>query len=202
MALLPVGPSLRRLILSINIMATLNLPKPVHSYAGQDELRPNGQSANGVSASGAGEAGDLPPDADMGEYRPPRPSDKYLAGIIYPPREIRGIVDKTAAYISKTPNAAQLEDKIKERQKGDPKFQFLDAEDPYHRYYRYMIEKVREDAEDEAKAKKAGVVPAATAQEEAKGDDKAAAKEATSTAYEPRAWEWTVEMPGVTAQDL
>lgn len=186
-------------------MATLSLPKPVHAYAGQDELRPNG---SGPSADEANGSGDLPPDTDMGEYRPPRPSDKYLQGIIYPPRDIRAIVDKTAAYISKTPNAAQLEDKIKDRQKGDPKFQFLDAEDPYHRYYRYMIEKVREDAEDEAKAKAAGVqtpaaaaAAAATAKQEGEARAKAV-KEEENRAAEPRAWEWTVDMPGVTAQDL
>jgi splicing factor 3A subunit 1 len=67
-------------------MATLNLPKPVHSYAGEDELRSktNGTAngnGNGVTVEDVEE--------DIGEYRPPRPSDKYKTGIIYPPREIR-----------------------------------------------------------------------------------------------------------------
>ncbi len=55
----------------------LNLPKPVHSYAGEDDLK----NLNGkVSVEDV---------EDEGEYRPPRMSDKYLKGIIYPPPEMR-----------------------------------------------------------------------------------------------------------------
>lgn len=56
-------------------MSGLNLPKPVHSYAGQDELRkPNGATVEDTD--------------DMGEYRPPRLSDKLVRGIIYPPPDM------------------------------------------------------------------------------------------------------------------
>lgn len=68
-------------------MATLNLPKPVNTYAGEDELRTrtNGAAANGNAATnGTEEVGE-----DIGEYKPPRPSDRYKVGIIYPPREVR-----------------------------------------------------------------------------------------------------------------
>lgn len=58
-------------------MPALNLPKPVNSYAGEDELR----NQNGSAFGGAEE--------DVGEYRPPRLSDKYRAGLIYPPPEMR-----------------------------------------------------------------------------------------------------------------
>lgn len=62
---------------SITTMA-LNLPKPVNSYAGEDDLK----NVNGMSAA-------VEEVADEGEYRPPRMSDKYLKGIIYPPNEMR-----------------------------------------------------------------------------------------------------------------
>lgn len=56
---------------------SLNLPKPVHSYAGENELRtPNGAATTVEDA------------ADEGEYRPPRLSDKLVRGIIYPPPDM------------------------------------------------------------------------------------------------------------------
>jgi splicing factor 3A subunit 1 len=62
------------------------LPKPVNSYAGEDELRKlNGAAA--VNGNGNGEVNGE--EEDEGEYRPPRASDKYKVGIIYPPKEIR-----------------------------------------------------------------------------------------------------------------
>ena len=73
-------------------MATLTLPKPVNTYAGEDELRhkPNGHTTNGAATpNGAVEGEDDDPGLG-GEYRPPRASDKYKQGIIYPPKEIRG----------------------------------------------------------------------------------------------------------------
>ena len=74
-------------------MSTLNLPKPVNTYAGEDELRqkqPNGTTANGLIGDGPGESnGNVGEDEDMGEYRPPKPSDKLKVGMIFPPREIR-----------------------------------------------------------------------------------------------------------------
>jgi hypothetical protein len=69
------------------IMATLNLPKPVNTYAGEDELRSktNGAAVNGNgTTNGAEEV-----EEDIGEYKPPRPSDRFKVGIIYPPREVR-----------------------------------------------------------------------------------------------------------------
>ncbi|WVQ82269.1 hypothetical protein IAT38_004397 [Cryptococcus sp. DSM 104549] len=168
----------------------LNLPKPVNTYAGEDELRqvpsgPGPSSANGNGTPAAQEEG-----VDDGEYRPPRPSDKLKEGIIYPPREIRNIVDKTALHISKSPTPQALEEKIREHQKTDPKFSFLSDADPYHQYYRYMIAKYKEDAEDLAEGKVAAPVEK---KEEKKDEVKAT---------EPKAWEFKVDMPGVTAHDL
>jgi splicing factor 3A subunit 1 len=57
---------------------SLNLPKPVNTYAGQDELR--NTNGNGHS-TGNGE--------DEAEYRAPRMSDRFKATMIYPPKEMR-----------------------------------------------------------------------------------------------------------------
>jgi splicing factor 3A subunit 1 len=75
----------------------------------------------------------------------------------------------------------------------------LNEEDPYHNYYKYMVEKIREDAEDVAK----GLKPAPTAGhggEEGMEQVKKMADEVT--AFEPRELEFKVDLPGVTAQDL
>jgi splicing factor 3A subunit 1 len=70
-------------------MATLSLPKPVNTYADEDVLRaPNGPNGN-VATNGNGNGASAEEEEDIGEYRPPRPSDKFLKGIIYPPKEIR-----------------------------------------------------------------------------------------------------------------
>lgn len=55
---------------------SLNLPKPVNTYAGQDELR---NTTNGHSNGMEEEA----------EYRAPRMSDRYKSTMIYPPKEMR-----------------------------------------------------------------------------------------------------------------
>lgn len=86
-----------------------------------------------------------------------------------------------------------LEEKIREHQKTDPKFAFLNDADPYHQYYRHMIEKMREDVEDAAKGISATPVPEQKKVEERKED---------LNMYEPKAWEFKVDLPGVTAMDL
>ena len=84
-----------------------------------------------------------------------------------------------------------LEEKIREHQKTDPKFAFLNDADPYHQYYRFMIEKVREDVEDVAKGVSATPIP-----------EKKVDKEGEASTYEPKSWDFKVNMPGVTAMDL
>jgi splicing factor 3A subunit 1 len=100
------------------------------------------------------------------------------------------IVDKTATHMSKVPNPTLLEEKIRENMKNDAKFSFLNDADPYHQYYRYMIEKVKEDAEDAAKGiNNAPKVEEKKVEEEVKF-------------YEPKTLEFKVDLPGVTAMDL
>ncbi|KAJ1915668.1 SF3a splicing factor complex subunit [Mycoemilia scoparia] len=53
--------------------------------------------------------------------------------VIYPPPEIRKIIDKTAAFVGKAGKV--LEDRVRESEKGNPKFSFLSPNDPYHAYY-------------------------------------------------------------------
>ncbi|MBW0465738.1 hypothetical protein O181_005453 [Austropuccinia psidii MF-1] len=70
-------------------------------------------------------------------------SQKYLDGLIYPPPEIRSIVDKTAAFIAKNPNPKLFEEKIRQREKTDTRFSFLSPDDAYNPYYRHRIECIK-----------------------------------------------------------
>ena len=56
---------------------SLNLPKPVNTYAGQDELRNTSSNGNGNGME------------EEAEYRAPRMSDRFKATMIYPPKEMR-----------------------------------------------------------------------------------------------------------------
>ena len=54
-------------------------------------------------------------------------------GIIYPPPEVRNIVDKTASFVAR--NGPEFEQRIKQHEVNNAKFNFLNPGDPYHAYY-------------------------------------------------------------------
>ncbi|EEB09139.1 splicing factor Sap114 [Schizosaccharomyces japonicus yFS275] len=62
-------------------------------------------------------------------------------GIILPPPEIRDIIEKSAAYVAR--NGSAFEEKIRQNERSNPKFAFLDHQDPYFRYYQHRLDEVR-----------------------------------------------------------
>lgn len=54
-------------------------------------------------------------------------------GIIFPPADIRGIVDKTAQFVAK--NGPEFEQRVLADQSNTQKFSFLLASNPYRAYY-------------------------------------------------------------------
>ncbi|KAH8107210.1 Pre-mRNA splicing factor PRP21 like protein-domain-containing protein [Cristinia sonorae] len=77
---------------------------------------------------------------------------KFASGLILPPPEIKVVIDRTADYVAKSANPSQFEDKIRESQRQDPKFSFLNPADPYHAYYRHRIGKATRGEIDEEPA--------------------------------------------------
>ncbi|XP_041988895.1 splicing factor 3A subunit 1 isoform X1 [Aricia agestis] len=69
---------------------------------------------------------------------PPAP----VIGIIYPPPEVRNIVDKTASFVAR--NGPEFEARIRQNELGNPKFNFLNSGDPYHAYYQHKVKEIRE----------------------------------------------------------
>ncbi|CAB3405567.1 unnamed protein product [Caenorhabditis bovis] len=82
----------------------------------------------------------------------PSLSGKTIIGLIYPPPDIRTIVDKTAAFVAR--NGVDFENKIREKESDNPRFNFLSITDPYHAYYK---KKVFEFAEGKVEQPKAAV---------------------------------------------
>jgi len=78
-------------------MSALNLPKPVNTYAGEDELRKATTGAGANGAANGTENGEAAVE-DEGEYVAPKPSDRFKVGLIYPPREVRCECIFTVSY--------------------------------------------------------------------------------------------------------
>uniref|UniRef100_A0A0N5ADX1 Splicing factor 3A subunit 1 n=1 Tax=Syphacia muris TaxID=451379 RepID=A0A0N5ADX1_9BILA len=74
-------------------------------------------------------------------------SGKQIIGIIYPPPDIRTIVDKTAAFVAR--NGTDFENKIREKEATNPRFGFLSATDPYNAYYQHKVLEFKEGKQTE-----------------------------------------------------
>ncbi|KAJ8517550.1 hypothetical protein ONZ45_g5272 [Pleurotus djamor] len=117
---------------------------------------------------------------------------RFASGLILPPPEIKSVVDRTAQFVARSANPPQFEDKIREGQRSDPKFSFLNPADPYHAYYRHRIEKVmRGEALDDGPQEK--VDKEATQGQQAEPID---------FGVEPPAPEFVMDLPNISAIDL
>ncbi|KAJ8309400.1 hypothetical protein KUTeg_014274 [Tegillarca granosa] len=67
---------------------------------------------------------------------------KPVIGIIYPPPEVRNIVDKTAGFVAR--NGPEFESRIRQNEVNNPKFNFLNPADPYHAYYQHKVKEFKE----------------------------------------------------------
>ncbi|KAI9097167.1 Pre-mRNA splicing factor PRP21 like protein-domain-containing protein [Phlyctochytrium arcticum] len=117
-------------------------------------------------------------------------SSDLQEGLIYPPPEIRNIIDKTAGYAARS--GAQFEDRIREKEKHNPKFCFLNPLDPYRAYYDFKVReakegKVSEIKSDEKQAESVQNVPAVVAK---------------PRPQEPSPNDFLADAPSMSAQDL
>lgn len=72
---------------------SLSLPKPVNTYAGEDELRKTNGHKNGATVEDGGA------EDEVEEYKAPRMSDRYKTGMIYPPKEMRSKFISSHSYL-------------------------------------------------------------------------------------------------------
>ncbi|ORX55056.1 hypothetical protein DM01DRAFT_1335352 [Hesseltinella vesiculosa] len=83
-----------------------------------------------------------PMDVDQ----PSNGTNLEATGLIYPPPDIRKKVDKVAELLWN--KGAQLENKIRENERHNPLFSFLNPTDPFHAYYQYKLRQAKEAAEN------------------------------------------------------
>ncbi|KAG8891832.1 SF3a splicing factor complex subunit, partial [Tulasnella sp. 403] len=162
-------------------MSALVLPPPTNGAT--NGQKPANGDAMDVSTSGAA--------------APPKTS-KYIEGLIYPPPEIRTIIDRTAAFVARSANPPQFEEKIREKHRQDPKFTFVNPTDSYHAYYKQRIDKIQSGEED-ATAPSAG--PEAEKVDAAENDG-LYSKLKDIIPKEPPPHEFVLEKPLLTAADL
>ncbi|CAM0135608.1 SF3a splicing factor complex subunit [Umbelopsis sp. WA50703] len=110
-----------------------------------------------------------------------------ITGIIYPPPDVRKIVDKTADFVAR--KGQILEERIRENERHNPRFSFLNQKDPYHAYYQLRITQTKE-----GKTTKVAAKPQEKSEE---------IQEPTQQApKEPPKFEFSSDMPAMSAQDL
>ena len=113
---------------------------------------------------------------------------KPPAGVVLPPKDIRAIVEKTAGYVAR--NGAVFEDRIREKEKHNPKFSFLSSNDAYAPFYAWRLNEVREGRGTAISAGRAGEAAAVNEPEKPKGP------------APPPEFHFSARMPNINAQDL
>ena len=122
--------------------------------------------------------------------------------IIYPPPEVRNIVDKTASFVAR--NGVEFEQRIKQNEINNPKFNFLNPGDPYHAYYQYKVDAIREGKVEPEPAKAPEPTTPATAVAHKQSELlKSVQKEQTIVPKEPPPdFEFLADPPSISAFDL
>ncbi|KAH6776204.1 SWAP domain-containing protein / ubiquitin family protein [Perilla frutescens var. hirtella] len=130
-------------------------------------------------------------------------------GIIYPPPDIRNIVDKTAQFVAK--NGPEFEKRIIANNEGNAKFNFLRSSDPYHAYYQHRLSEARAQNQSSATQSLTDPTPESDTSAPAADASDASAKPDPSAQFRPvrkvleppEAEQYTVRLPeGITGEEL
>jgi len=127
-------------------------------------------------------------------------------GIIYPPPELRALVDKTATFVAR--NGTQFESKIKEDGTGRNILSFLSENDPYHAYYRAKIEAVKSgqgplaSTESTSHASPLGSLGADLNGDGESRESALKKREEENKPQEPELFHFSADLPNITAIDL
>ncbi|RCH79988.1 splicing factor 3a, subunit 1 [Rhizopus azygosporus] len=117
----------------------------------------------------------------------PSATEEPISGIIYPPQNVRTMIDKAATHLATKP--PELAKHILENDK-EGKFSFLKEGDPYHAYYLFKFNEAKE-----GRAQPAEVTPGPTAQVVMDTPVDLAPKK-------PEDFLFSATMPAMSAQDL
>ncbi|KAJ1324296.1 splicing factor 3A subunit 1 [Microdochium nivale] len=115
-------------------------------------------------------------------------SIKPPQGVVLPPKEFRTVLEKTAGYVAR--NGLAFEERIREKEKNNPKLSFLNPADPYNPYYLWRLSEIKEGRGNAIAAGRAGEAAAVAEEEKPKGPPK------------PPDFLFSARMPNLSAQDL
>ncbi|KAH6651718.1 Pre-mRNA splicing factor PRP21 like protein-domain-containing protein [Truncatella angustata] len=108
-------------------------------------------------------------------------------GVVLPPKEFRTILEKTAGFVAR--NGIVFEDRIREKERNNPKFSFLSNADPYNPYYLWRLSEIKEGRGNAVSAGRAGEA-AAPVEQKPVGPP------------QPPDFKFSARMPNISAQDL
>lgn len=111
---------------------------------------------------------------------------KSPQGVVLPPKEIKGILEKTAGYVAR--NGPVFEERIREKERNNPKFSFLSNNDAYNAYYQWRLSEIKEGRGNAVAAGRVNEV--AVEAEKPQGPP------------EPPEFHFSARMPNISAQDL
>ena len=104
---------------------------------------------------------------------------------------VSAVIDRTALFVARSVNPPQFEDKIRENQRQDPKFSFLNPADPYHAYYRHRMDRISAGEEVEE-----------TSQDKAPGESENVPVVQEDLGVEPPQPQFVMDMPSISPIDL
>ncbi|KAJ5668046.1 uncharacterized protein N7477_006616 [Penicillium maclennaniae] len=127
-------------------------------------------------------------DTSNGNTPLPEDMTKPPEGMVLPPKDIRAIVEKTAGYVAR--NGHIFEDRVRDKEKSNPKFSFLNPGDAYAPFYQWRLTEIKDGRGTAVSAGRAGEATPAVEPEKPKGPP------------EPAAFHFSARMPNINAQDL
>lgn len=124
-------------------------------------------------------------------------------GVILPPPEIRGVIEKTAGYVAR--NGPGFEDRIRESEKMDGKFSFINKDDPYYSYYSWRVAELQNGGKSIGgdNSNNAGTINGAKSVQQKSNGSEAGHQDGNGSGFaKPPPLDFLYELPPVSAQDL
>lgn len=118
----------------------------------------------------------------------PEEVSKPPSGVVLPPKDIRGIVEKTAGYVAR--NGSIFEERIRDKEKNNPKFSFLSPNDAYSLFYLWRLSEIKEGRGTAVSAGRVGEFAVQAEPEKPRGPSP------------PPEFRFSARMPNINAQDL
>ncbi|MCL4130259.1 UNVERIFIED_CONTAM: hypothetical protein GTU68_044559, partial [Idotea baltica] len=135
---------------------------------------------------------------------PPPEEKKNVVGFIYPPPEVRNIVDKTANFVAR--NGPEFEARIRQNEQNNAKFNFLSVGDPYHAYYQHKVNDCRSGKAGDKDSAQVGSQKqtSVSQQQQLKQQEllRAAVQESSVPKEAPTEFEFIADPPSISAFDL